>query len=117
MHRENAMGCEGMADPTGFMADLCGFSQGSCRLVIIVSAGYCGFVWSVRDVTATIRNMGGFVQCLAIAACSLNEMKGRVGAGRTRARYATRFPQPTLLRASPETPLLRASLVAILSIQ
>ena len=112
MHRENAMGCEGMADPTGFMADLCGFSQGSSRLVIIVSAGYCGFVWSVRDAAANIRKTGGFVQYLAIAAYSLNEMKGRVGAGRTRARYATRFLQPSLLRASPETPLLRASLVA-----
>ncbi len=56
--------------------------------------------------------MGGFVQYLAIAACSLNEMKGRVGAGRTRSADADQFLQPTLLRASPETPLLRASLVA-----
>ncbi len=59
---------------------------------------------SVRNAAANIRKTGGFVQYLAIAAYSLNEMKGRVGAGRTRARYATRFLQPTLLRASPETP-------------
>ena len=59
---------------------------------------------SVRDAAANIRKTGGFVQCLAIAAYSLNAMKGRVGAGRTRARYATRFLQPSLLRARPENP-------------
>ena len=98
------MNCEGMAEPTGFMADLCVFSHFIRRVIGIILADSCGFVQSVRDVAANIRGMGGFVQCLAIAAYSLNAMKGRVGAGRTRARYATRFLQPTLLRASPETP-------------
>ena len=93
-----------MAEPIGFMADLCGFTHFIRRVIAIILTDSCGFVRSVRDVAATIRKLGCFVQCLAIAAYSLNAMKGRVGAGRTRARYATRFLQPSLLRASPEPP-------------
>ena len=68
-----------MSGSTGFMPGLCGFSQVSRRVVAVISAGSFGFVQSVRDVTANVRGMGGFVQSLAIAAYSLNAMKGRVG--------------------------------------
>ena len=93
-----------MAESTGLMADLFIFSHFLRRVIVIVSAGSCEFMRSVRDVAANIRGMGGFVQCLAIAVCSLNAMKGRVGAGRTRPADADQFLQPSLLRASPETP-------------
>lgn len=73
------MACEGMSGSTGFMAGLCGFSHFIHRVIAIISAGSYGLVRSVRDVAADIRGMGGFVQRLAIAACSLNAMKGRVG--------------------------------------
>ena len=64
-----------------------------------------------------MRKLGGFVQCLAIAAYSLNAMKGRVGAGRTRpATRPNSYSHPA--QGKPRDPiLLRAALVAILSIQ
>jgi hypothetical protein len=93
-----------MAESTGLMADSYVFTHFTRRVVVVVSAGSCGFVRSVRDAAAKYAQIGRLCAMLGIAAYSLNEMKGRVGAGRTRARYATRFLQPTLLRASPETP-------------
>ena len=54
-----------MAEPTGFMADLCGFSHFIRRVIGIILADSCGFVRSVRDAAANIRKAGGFVQCLA----------------------------------------------------
>ena len=93
-----------MAESTGLMADLYVFTHFTRRVIIIILAGSCGFVRSVRDAAAKYAQIGRLCAMLGIAAYSLNEMKGRVGAGRTRARYATRFLQPSLLRASPETP-------------
>jgi hypothetical protein len=71
-------GLQGTAESTGFIADLCVFSHFIRRVIAFILPDSCGFALSVRDVVVNIRKMGGIVQCLAIAAYSLNEMRGRV---------------------------------------
>ena len=105
---EYAMDCEGMAESTGFMADLCGFSHFTRRVIVIVSAGSCGFVRSVRDAAAKYAQIGRLCAMLGIAAYSLNEMKGRVGAGRTRPADADRSYSPPCSGQAPR-PLNPAS--------
>jgi hypothetical protein len=75
------MDSEGMAESIGFMADLYVFTHFTRRVIVIVSAGSCGFVRSVRDVAAKYAQNGRLCAVLGnrglLPECNEGQGRGR----------------------------------------